>query len=117
MKARKTGYRRQRLCFDTESNGRWPYDWPWGDIAYRRAEIHSWKSRFDAGVVYDQSKRSYQAFGTDQIDDLVTYLATADELVSFNGRRWDLLILENLCGRERIRKELWSKPHHDLHGW
>jgi hypothetical protein len=116
-RAHKRAPRLRRLCFDTESDARWHYTWPWGDIPYRRAEIKTWKIRFDAGVVFDASTGRYHAFDADQADDLVSYLATADELVSFNGRRWDMLILENLCGEDTIQNKLWSKPHHDLSGW
>jgi hypothetical protein len=109
--------RLRRLCFDIESDRYWSLAWGWGTVQERRSIIRDWKVRFDAGVVYDASTGRYRAFDAGRLDEFVTYLATADELVSFNGRRWDLLLLENLSGEGKIREALWSKPHHDLHGW
>jgi hypothetical protein len=37
-------------------------------------------------------------------------------MITFNGRKCDLIVLEHLVGEEAVRS-LWRKPHHDLSGW
>jgi len=43
-------------------------------------------------------------------------LVLADEIVTFNGRTCDLIVLEKLLTPEESEK-LWHKTHHDLKGW
>ena len=43
-------------------------------------------------------------------------LESADELITFNGRTCDLIVLEKLLEPEESRL-LWTKCHHDLKGW
>jgi hypothetical protein len=43
-------------------------------------------------------------------------LVKADEIVTYNGRAWDLIVLEKLLGEEQMAS-VWRKPHHDLIGW
>jgi hypothetical protein len=70
--------------------------------------------KFHAATVYDSSNRKYKGF-TDH-NELFDYLLKADEIITFNGRICDLIVLEKLVGEESIRS-LWRKPHHDLCGW
>jgi hypothetical protein len=69
--------------------------------------------RFDGATVFDSPDHA-----TDFVDYslLFEYLSKADELISFNGRTCDLIVLEKLIGRDRM-DALWRKPHHDLQGW
>jgi hypothetical protein len=69
---------------------------------------------FWAATVFDDSNRQYTDF-TDY-NDLFVYLTEADEIITFNGRKYDLVVLEHLVGEEPA-KTLWAKPHHDLTGW
>lgn len=48
--------------------------------------------------------------------DLLSYLLMADEIISFNGRTYDLISLEKLLGSELVQP-IWNKVHHDLKGW
>jgi hypothetical protein len=70
--------------------------------------------RFWAATTFDDSNGQYKDF----IDhkDLFAYLVDADEMITFNGRVYDLVVLENLVGEEPA-KALWGKPHYDLAGW
>lgn len=69
--------------------------------------------RFDVATVFS---------GIDRFKDFTNYmrlfecLLEADEIISFNGRICDLIVLESLIGREPMQ-EVWRKPHHDLLGW
>lgn len=40
----------------------------------------------------------------------------ADEIITFNGRVCDFIVLEKLVGINAM-KCLWQRPHHDLSGW
>jgi hypothetical protein len=104
----------KRLCFDTESDH---YRHPLagiGDVELHREEMRESKSkiRFDCGVVYDEENDKYLEFRNDQAAELVGFLATADELVSQNGKRCDLPVLERVCGEDRVAP-LWQIKHHD----
>lgn len=48
--------------------------------------------------------------------DLFDFLIEADEIVTFNGRTCDLIVLESLIG-EDVFEKIWTKRHHDLKGW
>lgn len=107
----------RRLCFDTESNYVKSATSPVGDLDYHREWINNFtrtrKIRWDCAVVYDEAEQEYREFGSQQTDELVIFLATADELISHSGQRHDLLILENILGVERVRPLLQVR-HHDL---
>ncbi len=103
----------KRLCFDTESNYWKPAGSSVGTPEEHREYLRDRKIRFDCAVVYDAQSRRYRSFTSEQLDHLVELLASADELVSHSGRRVDLIVLEHLCGEERVAP-LWSIPHHDL---
>jgi hypothetical protein len=72
------------------------------------------RPRFNAASAFDDSHGQYLDF-TDR-NELFECLAEADELVTFNGRLYDLVALELLMGEDRA-KILWGKCHHDLCGW
>lgn len=44
------------------------------------------------------------------------FLCQADELISYNGRVWDLRVMENVLGYVAMT-DICCKPHHDLMGW
>jgi len=105
----------RRICFDTGSNYfhntlhgflNGPSDARW----YFEDKTFS----FYAATTFDSSSRRFRDFTDYQ--KLFAYLLKADEIITFNGRTCDLIVLENLVGTEAM-KSLWQKPHHDLRGW
>jgi hypothetical protein len=108
----------RRLCFDTESNY---FKEPLsgiGGVEFHREYMRDWVAkhgpiRFDCGVVYDEENQEYREFRNDQANELVAVLATANELISHSGQRHDLLVLEQVCGEDRVAP-LWQIAHHDL---
>lgn len=102
----------RRVCFDIASSyfiHGW-FDGPNEARAYFKGEPF----RFWAASTYDDSNQEYSDF-TD-CNDLHSYLSEADEIITFNGRKCDLVVIENLVGEEAARL-IWAKPHHDLTGW
>jgi hypothetical protein len=73
--------------------------------------------RFHCGVIYDAIRRRYHTFRPDEASKMVEMLSQADELISFNGKRWDLLMLEKQVGRDCVDRSLRRIHHHDLSGW
>ena len=106
----------KRLCFDTESNY-FKHQLGIGDIEYHRQCMRDFlltqKIRFDCGVVYDEANDCYHEFRDTESSSLVALLETADELISHSGTRHDILLLEQICGTNRV-SVLWSIPHRDL---
>ncbi len=104
----------RRLCFDTESSA-WNYSIGITDVESSREEMaiqnQRRRIRFDCAVIYDEESQNFLEF-TDP-EALVGVLATASVLISQNGRRHDLPLLEQICGSERVAA-LWSITHHDL---
>jgi hypothetical protein len=92
----------RRLCFHTES-----------DRFVSLLGVLDPGSRFDCAVVYDEENNKYLEFRNDQAAELIDCLATADELISCNGREHDLCMLENVCGENRVAP-LRKITHHDL---
>jgi hypothetical protein len=107
----------RHICFDIETNYfRSPTSGFINTPDQARSEIESWSNelRFDAAVVFDDEFGQFADFGSPT--ELIEFLKGADELVSFNGRTWDLPLLERFVGKANC-KSLWDKPHHDLRGW
>ncbi|MGC2162765.1 MAG: hypothetical protein WA634_12700 [Silvibacterium sp.] len=79
-----------------------------------------WRSRrkgtckFQAASAFDDSNQQYMDF-TD-CNRFFAYLLNADEIITFNGRKYDFVVLENVVGEEAA-KALWARPHHDLWKW
>ena len=96
----------RRLCFDTESNYVKPKTSGAGELDYHRDWIKNFtrnrKIRWDCAVVYDEAADEYKEFGNHEADELVVFLATADEFISHSGQRHDLLILEHILGIEYV---------------
>jgi len=105
----------KRVCFDVGSN----YfhnplhgflDTPDEARAYFSEETF----RFHGATAYESSTRRFRDF-TD-FRKLFDFLASADEIITFNGRICDLIVLEKLIGHEAMQR-VWQKPHHDIAGW
>src|SRR5262249_35418344 len=109
----------RRMCFDTESNAFYPWQYGFQPPEVVRGYFEDRTVRFDCGVIYDtSSKRCYEFLsGREQAALMVDMLSHADELVTFNGTRFDFIILEKQVRRERIDSVLRRIPHHDLSGW
>lgn len=104
----------RRLCFDIASS------WFYGLYGWLKspndARRHFRDSSFNfwAATVFDESSKRYLDFV--DINDLFSCLSKADEIITFNGRNCDLVVIEKLVGEEAA-KILWAKTHHDLAGW
>ena len=106
----------RRLCFDTESSA---YNRDIGVVSdvdtsrEQMAELHRRETiRFDCGVLYDEHENQFEEFTSRELPALVAKLATADVLITQNGKRWDIPILEQLCGSTAT--SLRSIKHKDL---
>jgi hypothetical protein len=105
----------KRVCLDIASNYfHNPLSGFMNTPAQARAHFEGKTFKFHAATTFDSSSRKYTGF-TDH-EKLFGYLLKADEIITFNGRICDLIVLEKLVGEESMRK-LWQKPHHDLCGW
>jgi hypothetical protein len=104
-----------RVCFDTASNYFWNGLGGYLNTPEQaRCAFEGFNFRFDcATAVIIESRESFDY--TDH-RELFALLEQADEIVTFNGRTCDLIVLEKLLKPEESRK-LWAKPHHDLKGW
>ena len=104
----------RRVCFDIESNYYAPktvgINAPWE----ARAGFEGKKFRFDAATAFDSSAKSYRDFTDPR--KLFDLLLRADEIVTYNGRVCDLIVLEKIIGVDEMA-HIWRKPHHDLIGW
>jgi hypothetical protein len=107
----------RRLTFDTESNYYRNPSLGIGSIEHHREFVTQMAQtkglRFDCAVVHDNTTELFHEFRDNQIDELLTLLGTADELVTHSGKRVDLPILERFSGRADLAT-LWAKTHHDL---
>jgi hypothetical protein len=109
----------RHMCFDTESDAYRGVEYGWGeepdDIRWyferRRRPVS-----FHCGIVYDASRHRYHDFGPNQASEMLNLLSQADELVSFNGKRWDFIILETQLGYDRVELSLAGIRHYDLWG-
>lgn len=105
----------KRICFDIGSN--LFHDFRDGFISepsQARLYYAGKPCRFDAATTFDSSSREFKNF-TDY-NELFAGLLKADEIITFNGRIYDLIVLQKLVG-DHSMKELLRKPHHDLCGW
>ncbi len=105
----------KRICFDTSSNYfHSPFDGFLNDPDGARTYFQNQSFKFHAATTFDSSSRKFRDF-TDY-RKLFEYVMKADELITFNGRICDFIVLEKLVGAEDS-KRLWEKPHYDLCGW
>jgi hypothetical protein len=108
----------KRVCFDTGSN--YFYDptrngWL-RDPAHAREHFSAKKLRFDcaSALIVGESTTAYDFVNA---KDFVEFLTEeADEIITYNGRKCDLIVLEHAIG-EHAMEGVWHKPHHDLTGW
>ena len=105
----------RRICFDIASNFYYSplHVWLRGPNDARRHFIDH-QFRFDAATAFNAVTHEFVDF-TD-FEHFYEFLLSADELISYNGRLCDLVVLESLIGEDHM-KGIWSKPHHDLSGW
>jgi len=105
----------RRICFDTDSNyhhnGRNGY---LNTPAQAREQFANASFKFYGATAFIYETGECDDFCSP--DDLLAFLIEADEIVTFNGRTCDLIVLESLTGPSPLKK-LWEKPHHDLKGW
>jgi hypothetical protein len=106
-----------RMCFDVEGSGYLPVEYGFLPADGIREYFQDRTVRFHCGVIYDSIRRHYRIFRPDQASKMVSMLSRADELVSFNGTRWDLIMLEKHVGRDYVERSLRHIRHHDLSGW
>lgn len=102
----------KRVCLDVSSSY-WHQQWFDGPND-ARAYFKGKTFRFWAATTFDDSNQQFVDF-TD-CNELYSYLVKADEIITFNGRKCDLVVIESLVGEEAARA-IWAKPHHDLTGW
>lgn len=102
----------RRMCFDIESDYYKPRNTGVGDPAAHRALISNSSPTFRVGVVYDEAHENCHTFLSEQIEDMVKLLASADQLISHSGRRHDVPILE--AETEGLAAVLRPIPHWDL---
>jgi hypothetical protein len=105
----------RRICFDIASNYfHHGTDGFLNEPSDAREYFRDRTFRFDAATVLDSSNRT--AIDFTNSFELLECLVSGDEIISFNGRTSDLIVLEKLVGEGPMRM-LWLKPHHDLRGW
>jgi hypothetical protein len=110
----------RRACFDIACSYNTGRGWLEGPNEARSHfrdivdEVRKCRFHFWAATVFDDSTQQYADF-TDQ-HELFEFLVDADEIITFNGRKYDLVVLEYLVGEEPA-KAIWGKVHHDLTGW
>jgi hypothetical protein len=107
-----------RICFDTASNFYHDYEDP---FLYTPSDVRRYfrskkmrEKRFHGATACNSQDQKFTDF-TGPLE-LLSFLLQADEIISFNGRKWDYIVLEQLIG-EREVAALWLKPHYDLVGW
>ncbi len=64
--------------------------------------------------VYDIHTNQYSYFEQKSADTLVTVLMNADEIVSFNGKNFDLLVLQRHHGLSQNDADAMNRKHIDL---
>jgi len=104
-----------RVCFDTASN--YFHDFRDGYLnspEQAREQFRGKSFRFRAATAFVHE--TGQSFDFENHEGLFAFLVKADEIITFNGRTCDLIVLESLIGEDSA-KSLWQKPHHDLKGW
>jgi len=106
----------RRICFDIASN--YFHSLMSGVALNEPSEAREFFEnrtfRFHAATAFDSKARKYFHF-TDS-KKLFAFLLKADEIITYNGRICDFIVLEKMIG-ERQMMGLWQKPHHDLICW
>ncbi len=105
----------KRIAFDIACNYYKDQSAGWIDRPGQAREYYREKPpKFHAATALDATTQQ----STDFVDprQLLDCLLGGDEIITFNGRIYDLILLENIAGPDAVRA-LWMKPHHDLAGW
>ncbi|MDD2774914.1 MAG: hypothetical protein PHU06_03065 [Gallionella sp.] len=99
----------KRLTFDIETE---PFSQSFLDADSEEGRIkHAPKMR--VACVFDESKDEYKYYTPDNSDALIKELLSADEVISFNGKGFDLLVLKKHHGLNgRVPKK---GEHIDIH--
>lgn len=84
----------KRVCFDIETE-------PFSE-EFRKAESLSAKQRhapkMRVACVYFEDAEQYRFFTADEVQELIAFLKQADEVISFNGKGFDILLLRRHYG-------------------
>jgi hypothetical protein len=104
----------KRVCFDTGSSYFCNLHGLTLEPSEARCYFKDTNFSFHAATTFDSYSRKFKDF-TDH-KKLFAYLLQADEIITYNGRMCDLIVLEKLVGVEAM-VNLWRKPHHDLSSW
>jgi hypothetical protein len=81
---------RKRLVFDFETK---PFSKRFHDATSRKGRLkHAPKMRI--GGVYDVANKTYTFYGPADASALIAHLKSADEIISYNGKNFDLLVLK-----------------------
>lgn len=65
--------------------------------------------------VFDEADNAYRFYTSDDGDGLVEDLLAADELISFNGKGFDLFVLQRHCGLNAKQSVPKKGMHVDMH--
>jgi hypothetical protein len=63
---------------------------------------------------YDSAAHAYTFYASELAGDLIEHLRSADAIVSYNGKAFDLLVLSRHYGLSRARCAELNAKHHDL---
>lgn len=102
---------RRRLVFDIETE---PFS---EDFRHARTDHERWRHapKLRVACVYDEAANAYSYYTARSARKLIEELAAADEVISFNGKRFDLLVLQRHHGLG-IRQAFPIRGQHlDIH--
>lgn len=98
-----------RIVFDIETE---PFSQEFKD-AETKANRRTYAPNPRLACAYIHQKHQYRFFQTKQMHDLIDLLQNCEEVISFNGRQFDFLVLEKYSGK-RIQLKRGAK-HTDMH--
>lgn len=116
----------RRLCFDIETNLWWGKESDNPNIEDRERYLARTDKvkpiKFNCAAVYDELNGEMLTFGESQCDEFVSLLKEGDLLISYFGKKSDLLILKFLykdnfefpSETNRIEELMCCWPHVDL---
>ena len=98
-----------RVCFDIETE---PFSKDFQN-AFGTGEKVKYAPLMRVACVYSEINRKYRFFTPDDAADLLEVLRSADEVISFNGKDFDMLVLRRHHG---LKGKLPAKGNHiDIH--
>jgi len=104
----------RRVCFDIEAEYIRELKFQWLNGDEMRAFLRGRKVSVIAAVTFDEAANTFDWYSGKDMDLLGHSLSEADEIISFNGERWDLPIIESCQRKRSLVKRLQSVRHHDL---